>query len=203
MKQLAALLLLTLNVFSFSVVGATQSPQVLVKQVADQLLERIDKEQQRIEEDPGYIYRLVDQMVLPYFDFAYMSQLVLAKNWRKAAGDQRRAFTQEFRLLLVRTYATSLKEYSDQTINYLPLRSKADDKKVTVKTEIDQPGGFPISIDYRLRLKDGEWKVFDVIIEEVSLVTNYRSSFARQIRKEGINQLITTLAKRNRKATGE
>ncbi len=182
-------------------VGAVPSPQALVKDTSERMLAKLKQERELLAQEPGRIYELVDEILLPHFDFEYMSQLVLAKYWRRASADQRRAFTGEFRTLLVRTYAKSLSAYTDQQISFLPFRElKGDD--VTVRTEVEQPGSFPIPIDYRLHQRGGEWKVFDIIIDGVSLVTNYRSSFAREIRKGGIDSLVKTLQARNQEASG-
>ena len=177
---------------------AIQSPQDLVQQTAEKMLSKLRDERQVIDQHPGRIYDLVEEIVLPHFDFERMSSWVLGKYWRRATPEQRRHFTEEFRNLLVRTYAKSLSSYTDNKITYLPFRGSAGQDDVTVRTEVDQPGGFPIPIDYSLYLKGGEWKVYDVTIDGVSLVTNYRTTFANQIRQDGLDKLIATLADRNR-----
>jgi phospholipid transport system substrate-binding protein len=126
-----------------------------------------------------------------------MSSWVLGKYWRTATPAQRDRFTQEFRTLLVRTYAKSLSEYTDNKITYLPMRGSPQQSEVKVRTEVEQPGGFPIPIDYDLYRKGDDWKVYDVTIDGVSLVTNYRTTFANQIREDGLDKLIATLADRN------
>ena len=181
---------------------AQTSPDELVRDTADKMITKLKEEREVVATDPGRIYELVNAIVLPHFDFEYMSQSVLAKYWRRATPDQKSAFVGEFRTLLVRTYATSLSQYTDEKIHYLPFRSKADDSEVTVRTEVDQPGAFPIPIDYRLHRKGDQWMVFDVVIDDVSLVTNYQSSFANQIRQLGLDSFIANLAQRNRQVTG-
>jgi phospholipid transport system substrate-binding protein len=177
---------------------ATQSPQDLVHETADTMLTKLREERKVIDQHPGRIYELVDQIVLPHFDFERMSSWVLGKYWRRATPEQRKEFMEQFRTLLVRTYAKSLSSYTDNKITYLPFRGTADQTDVKVRTEVDQPGGFPIPIDYALHLKDGEWKVYDVTIDGVSLVTNYRTTFATQIRQNGLDKLIASLADRNK-----
>ena len=115
----------------------------------------------------------------------------------RVEASQKPVIINEFRLLLVRTYSSALLEYTDQEMVYLPTEGSEADGKVTVRTEIEQSGGFPIPIDYRLRLGDDGWKVYDISVDEVSLVTNYRSSFARAIKKNGVDGLIRTLRDRN------
>jgi phospholipid transport system substrate-binding protein len=176
---------------------AIQSPQDLVQQTADQMVSKLRAERQVIDQHPGRIYDLVNEIVLPHFDFERMSTWVLGKYWRTATPEQHKRFVEEFRNLLVRTYAKSLSSYRDNKISYLPLRATPQDTDVKVRTEVDQPGGFPIPIDYSLYLKDDEWKVYDVTIDGVSLVTNYRTTFANQIRQDGLDKLIATLADRN------
>jgi len=198
MKKIIALLML-LAVW-MAPVQAQSSPQELVETTSEQMLAKLKEERQVLDAEPNRIYDLVNEIVLPHFDFEYMSQMVLAKYWRRAKPDERTAFTAEFKMLLVRTYATSLKEYTDQKLIYLPFRPGSDESQAVVRTEVDQPGGFPIPIDYKLHLKEGAWKVFDVVIDGVSLVTNYRSSFAKEIRNGGLGSLITTLSERNKEA---
>ena len=183
-------------------VFSSQTPQALVEETSQLMLDKLRQEKEVVTADPKRINELVNEIVIPHFDFEYMSQMVLAKYWRRASDKQRAAFTEEFKQLLVRTYATSLNEYSDQEIIYLPFRAGKDASQAMVRTEIEQPGGFPIPIDYRLRQNSSEWKVFDVVIDGVSLVTNYRSSFAKEIRQAGLDSLIDTLSKRNQEAGG-
>lgn len=177
---------------------AIQSPQDLVQQTAEKMLDRLRTERKVIDEHPGRIYELVNEIVLPHFDFERMSSWVLGKYWRTATAEQRKHFVEEFRNLLVRTYAKSLSSYTDNKITYLPFRGDPQQTDVKVRTEVDQPGGFPIPIDYDLYLKGDEWKVYDVTIDGVSLVTNYRTTFANQIRREGLDKLIASLANRNK-----
>lgn len=178
---------------------AAVSPQELVQRTAEEMLTKLRVEKQVIEQHPERIYELVNQIVLPHFDFERMSSWVLGKHWRTATPAQKERFMTEFRTLLVRTYAKSLSEYTDSKISYLPMRPSPQEDQVKVRTEVDQPGGFPIPIDYELRRQGDTWKVIDVTIDGVSLVTNYRSTFATQIRQDGLDKLITVLAERNQR----
>ena len=177
---------------------AVQAPQEMVQQTAEQMLTKLRDERKVIDEHPGRIYELVNEIVLPHFDFERMSTWVLGKYWRSATPEQRKEFVEQFRTLLVRTYAKSLSSYTDNKLTYLPFRGGPQQTDVTVRTEVDQPGGFPIPIDYSLYLKGDEWKVYDVTIDGVSLVTNYRTTFANQIRQDGLDKLIASLASRNK-----
>ncbi|HEB95597.1 MAG TPA: ABC transporter substrate-binding protein, partial [Sedimenticola thiotaurini] len=128
------------------------------------------------------------------FDFERMSRLALGRHWRKASEQQRQAFVAAFRQLLVRTYATALLNYSDEQIVYKPLRQEPTGKEAVVNTLVSEPGGAPVPIDYRLHLgSDGHWRVYDVIVDGVSLVSNYRSSFGSEIRRRGMDGLIRKL----------
>ena len=197
MKWRAMGLIMLMGLLGGAPSWAAQAPQELVQQTAEQMLSKLRSERQTIDQHPGRIYDLVNEIVLPHFDFERMSSWVLGKYWRKATPAQREQFEQQFRTLLVRTYAKSLSSYRDNKISYLPMRPSSQQDEVTVRTEVDQPGGFPIPIDYSLYLKGDEWKVYDVTIDGVSLVTNYRTTFANQIRRDGLDKLIASLADRN------
>ncbi len=196
-KVMSMLLVLSLASIAIMAIATPTGPQELIESVANQTLERIKKDKDKIKADPKFVNGLIEELVLPNFDFERMSRWVLGKHWRKANDSQKQQFIEEFKNLLIRTYATSLLEYSNQEIRYLPFRAAAGAEEVTVRSEIDQPGGFAIPIDYQLYQKGAEWKVFDVIIDDVSLVTNYRSSFSREIRQSGLDNLIKSLAEKN------
>ena len=173
----------------------------LVIETGERVLAALRAEKERMQKEPGYVHDLVDRIVLPHFDFERIARWVLGKYVRKASPEQLQRFTREFRTLLVRTYASALNEYTDQKIDYPPLRARPGSREVTVHSEVSQPGAFPIPIDYDLYLKDGEWKVYDVKVDGVSLVANYRSGFYRQIRQKGLEALIENLSRRNREAS--
>ncbi len=199
-------LLLAISLWVFAVLpvgaaGANAPAQQLVMDTTTKMLSLIEAEREKIKAQPVYIYELVEGVILPHFDFERMGRLVLGKHWRKANKVQREQFIEEFSFLLVRTYATAMMEYSGQEVLFLPFREGKNKNDVVVKTEIDQKGGFPIPIDYSLHLKDGEWKVYNVKIDAVSLVLNYRTTFSGEIRKlKGIDGLIAQLKKRNQEA---
>jgi len=176
---------------------AGMEPQALIESVANETLERVRADKEKVKKDPQYINQLVSELVLPHFDFETMSKWAMGKHWREAKKDQRKQFIEEFKSLLIRTYGTSLSEYSDQVIKYLPFRGDLSSGDVTVRSEVEQPGGFPIPIDYKLHIKGANWKVYDVKIDDISLVANYRTSFSKQIRRSGIDALIKKLAEKN------
>lgn len=192
-KQLLVACLMTFSMLAM----ASESPDELVKRTANDVLSVIksDKEIQAGNQDK--IFALAEEKILPNFDFEKVSRLVLGKNWTKASPDQKTAFQAEFKTLLLRTYAVALSKYKNQTIEYKPLRMQDGATDATVKTQIIQEGGQPIGVDYALSKKDDTWKVYDIVIEGVSLVTNYRSQFAQEIRQNGIDSLNKKLHDKN------
>jgi phospholipid transport system substrate-binding protein len=176
---------------------AAIEPEQLIRQTSENVMAEISANMDIYKSDPQKLYKLVDELVLPHFNFAAMADLALGRYKDRISAKQKSMIITEFRQLLVRTYSSALVEYNDQELIYLPMDGTAAEGMVTVRTRYDQPGGFPIPIDYKMRLGDDGWKVFDVSVDEVSLVTNYRSSFARSIKRDGIDGLIKTLQARN------
>jgi len=200
-RLLAMLPLLLLGALAVRPALAAHAAEQLVQETTDKVLTRLRADSDKLKADSGLIYPLVEDLVLPHFDFAKMSQWVLGKNWRTADETQREQFTNEFRTLLVRTYAKALLEYTDQSMRYLPFHAEEGARKVTVKTEIEQAGGPAIPLDYSMYLNSaGQWKVYDIKVDGVSLVLNYRSSFATEIRNGGIPKLLEKLAQMNQGA---
>ena len=170
---------------------------LLVKDTTNLIRKKVKEDDSIIKSNPEHLYDLVNEIVLPHFDFQKMSSWVLGKNWRNASAAQKKKFTSEFSRLLVRTYSRAIYDNIDQQIVFLPIRGKPDADKVTIRTEVPQEAGFPIPIDYKMRKKNNEWKVFDVVIDAISLVANYRTTFNQEIKKSGIDSLIASLADRN------
>ncbi|BEV09141.1 MULTISPECIES: ABC transporter substrate-binding protein [unclassified Methylophilus] len=182
---------------------AAMAPDQLVKKTADDVIEVIKSDKDIQAGNQQKIFSLAEEKILPNFDFEKVSRLVLGKNWTNASPDQKTAFQAEFKTLLLRTYATALSKYKNQVIEYKPFRMESGADTATVKTAIQQPGGDPIAVDYTLGKKGDDWKVFDIVIEGVSLVTNYRSQFAQEIRQNGLDSLTKKLADKNKAATGK
>lgn len=198
-KQFAFIaFLLSLFVVSHSAFAEMLAADKLIKNTSEQVLKALEDQKELLKKDPNHVYKLVDEIILPHIDFQKMAKLALGKNWRKATAAQKKTFTAAFRQLLVRTYSKSLSEYTGQKLIYLPFRAKADATNVTVKTEIDQNSGFPIPINYSLFIKGDAWKVYDIKIDGLSLVTNYRGSFAKEIRAKGMAGLIKKLEDKNK-----
>jgi phospholipid transport system substrate-binding protein len=182
-----------------SVNAETESPLDLLKRTSDIVINALKEKKDLIKTKPKYVYNIVNEHIVPLLDDVSMAKLALGKNWRKADNDQKIEFVDQFRHLLVRTYGKSLQEFSDETINFFPLRAKADAKKVIVKSEVIQSGGPKIPISYRMRLKGDSWKVYDINIDGVSLVTSYRGTFSQEMRKGGMTGLLKMLHDKNSK----
>jgi phospholipid transport system substrate-binding protein len=178
-------------------------PDVLARTTTQDVLAILKQDKDIQDGNSAKVLQLVEAKVLPHFDFNRMTQLVVGKHWPRATPQQKQALVAEFRNLLVRTYSTSLTAFSNQTVEFKPLTMKPDAADVIVRSEIRQPGGQPIPIDYSMYKTDFGWKVYDVTIDSVSLVTNYRASFASTIRQQGIDGLIKTLAAQSARAAAK
>lgn len=180
---------------------ATVLPDVLVKDTTNKMLAALTENKEELKQNPDLVYDLVGEIVLPHFDFIRMSRWVLGKNWNHASKPQKLRFIRAFRTLMVRTYAVALLEYTGQEINFLPFRGELNEKGVTINTEVIQPAGKPaIAINYKLYLKKANWKVYDIAVDGISLVSNYRTSFASEVKQDGLDSLISRLEKHNKKA---
>jgi phospholipid transport system substrate-binding protein len=176
----------------------SETARRLVQETTERVLDAVRGNRSTIKTDPGVLYSLVDEIVLPHFDFRGMSMRVLGKHWRDATEGQRQQFVHEFQTLLVRSYATAIAEYSGEKISYLPQRGQGDEQEVVVRTEIvPTSGGLAVPVNYALYMRDGAWKVYDVSIDGVSLVINYRASFSGEIRQRGLDGLIARLVQHN------
>ena len=176
------------------------TPEVQIKNITDEVLEiiRNDSELQR-NGNTGPAIALIDVRVLqPHFNFLHMTKLGMGKEWRKATPEQQDLLVKEFKTLLVRTYSNALTTYNNPTIKFKPVHYKPTDTEVLVRSKVLQPGIKPVDIDYSLEKLGDEWKVFDVVVAGVSLVTNYRQFFGQEVRNGGIDGLIKSLEAKNR-----
>ncbi len=191
-------LLLSLGEASFAAAQSSASPQALIEDTAQQMQQALRANRQTLQADRSKIYGLVHQIVLPHFDFELMSQWVLGKHWRQATPEQRAQFTEQFRTLLVRSYAGALLEYADDKITYPAQPPVAEGvQETSVNSVVQVKNSDPININYSLRYRNGVWKIYDVTVNGVSLVINYRSTFANQIRDGGMDSVIQDLRQRN------
>ncbi len=197
MTSLAAI---TLATAVGSVMAADIAPDELMRKNVTEILAGIKADPGLQAGDTKKLDKLAEEKVIPFFNFNKMTQLAVGRGWKEATDAQKTALTNEFRNLLVRTYSTQMAQFRNQTIEVKPLKGVvATDTEVTVKTLINQPGATGIPIDYSMEKGKDGWKVFDVLIDGVSLVTNYRSSFGKEIQTTGIDGLIKVLADRNAK----
>jgi phospholipid transport system substrate-binding protein len=198
MSRYALILLL----FPALVLAGGHNPVDVVRGATDRVLDELNAEP-GIREDPVRLNRVIHDHIVPHLDLVALSRLTLGKYWRRASEEQREAFAQEFSSLLIKTYSTALAGYTDQTIEYLSSEVSADGRKSKVRTRVIEDGRAPRDVEYSLRQLGSAWKIYDLRIEGVSLAINYRSSFAQDIRKHGLDGLIERLAARNAPANGE
>ncbi len=193
-----ALALIATGLMPFAAVAQGVAPDALVRTVSEDVVAAIKADKDVQAGNSAKILQLVDSKVLPHFDFNRMTRSAMGRNWQTATPEQQAALVKEFRTLLVRTYSTALSQYKNQTVVVKQLRADPKDTEVNVKTVIAQPGsnnGIPI--DYSMEKQPGGWKIYDVLVDGVSLVTTYRSSFNQQIQNGGVDSLVKSLAQRN------
>ena len=176
-------------------------PEALIRNTVDEVLAIVKQDKDIQAGNKKKVNELVDAKVLPHFNFTHMTRLAVGKNWRNATQEQKKVLEMEFRNLLVRTYTTAFTTYKDQEVEVKPLKIANDASEVTVKTFILNKGKQPLPVNYDMEKTANGWKVYDLSIEGVSLVTNYRGTFAEQIQKSGIDGLIKTLVEKNQAQT--
>ena len=174
------------------------APDVLVKNVTTEVVELITKDREIRSGSRAKLIAVIEQKVLPHFNFSAMTALAMGQSWNKATPEQKKRLIQEFRTLLVRTYASALAAYSEQRFDFRPLRARPTDTDVTVNVRVIQSGAQPVPIDYSMEKTAGGWKVYDVMVGGVSLVANYRTEFNATVREAGIEGLIKNLQAKNR-----
>ena len=199
MRNLRKLLFL-LVFFCPALALAQQAPDALAKSVTEEVLAAIKNDKELVAGNQKKLLELVEAKVLPHFNFEGMTRLAMGRNWRSASPDQQKQLISEFRTLLVRNYTTAFTSYKNQTVDYKPVRMKADDTDVTVQSLIKQPSGPPVAVDYSMEKAGSAWKVYNIKVEGVSLVENYRNTFNTEIQKNGVDGLIKSLADKNKSA---
>ncbi|MGE5641262.1 MAG: phospholipid-binding protein MlaC [Clostridia bacterium] len=181
----------------------TTPPDVLVKNVTLEVVDLIAKDRDIKNGNRAKLVEVIEQKVLPHFNFQSMTALAMGQQWNKANADQKKRLVDEFRTLLVRTYASALAAYSEQKFDFRPLRAKPTDTDVTVNVRVLQSGAQPVTIDYSMEKTGSGWKVYDVMVGGVSLVANYRTEFSTTVRESGIDGLIQSLQTKNRSLAGQ
>jgi phospholipid transport system substrate-binding protein len=197
LQGLTKILALSAFVLGAGAALAQETPDAMVKRVSQEVLQIIRSDPKVQAGDQQRIREVVETKLLPNFDFERITALAMGRHWRKATPEQQKLLVDQFRQLLVRTYSGALAQYRDQTMDYKPLRADAGATDVTVRTEVVRPGQAPVQIDYGMAKGPAGWKVYDVIVGGVSLVTNYRDEFNEQIKNGGIDGLIKTLTAKN------
>lgn len=175
---------------------AASTPEEVVKQTTEQVRARVRSDLDALKADSSKLYGLVNEVIIPHFDFEASSRLVLGKYWRTATDAQRARFVEAFKQLLVRTYANSLLQYVDENIEYKS--SQTEGNLVVVKTEVTQGGTNPVPVNYRMHQVNGEWKAIDVWVDGISLVVTYRGDFGSRASSAGLDTLITDLEAKNK-----
>ena len=197
MKKLLALLSFTLLPAAAPAQDAVP-PDALVKTVTLEVVDLISKDKEIKSGSRAKLISVIEQKVLPHFNFGAMTALAMGQNWNKASPEQKKQLTEAFKTLLVRTYASALAAYSTQKFDFRPLRAKSTDTDVTVNVRVLQPGAQPVTLDYSMEKTANGWKVYDVMVGGVSLVANYRTEFANTVRASGIDGLIRDLQAKNK-----
>ncbi|MDH5785460.1 MAG: ABC transporter substrate-binding protein [Chromatiales bacterium] len=208
MKRLLQFAILLFGLNTFSVAQASLPPHQMLEDVTQELFTVLKAEQEAINAKHEHLFELVERVLLPHVDLDVMSRYVLGKNWRSASEEQRSRFTNEFKNLMVRFYVSALLEdpaelssllaNTDNLISYLPVDTDADTKKTRVRAEVHLPNGGPrVPVSFSLFMKDNKWMMYDVNVDGISLVNNYRSSFTTEVKRDGMDALIERIASRN------
>ncbi|MFK5913547.1 MAG: ABC transporter substrate-binding protein [Woeseiaceae bacterium] len=183
-----------------------QSPELMLSDATQKMLRSINENRDEIKRSPEKLKSLVEDLILPHLDFIAASKMVMGKYWRRAEKKQKIQFIRQFRLLLLRFYSSALSEYlngstkilKEDLIHYFPIKLKDGDSAITVRAEIQPESGEPIPMRYRMHLTKKGWKIYDVSVEGISMITTYKNNFASQFKSQGIDALIATLELKNK-----
>ncbi len=205
MKRILGITVLLLsNLLAFPAWSLDLAPDRLVDRTVKEVIEIIQKDEELKNGNRDKMLDLIETKILPHFNFSRMTQLAMGQHWSKAAPEQQNKLVNEFRTLLVRTYSNALTSYNHETINVNPIKQLGDQVETTVRTVVIQGNGKePVPIDYSMEKKPDGWKVYDVTVAGVSLVTNYRGTFNSQVRKGGVEGLLKALTDKNKSLEGK
>jgi len=205
MKRILGITVLLLsNLLAFPAWSLDLAPDRLVDRTVKEVIEIIQKDEELKNGNRDKMLDLIETKILPHFNFSRMTQLAMGQHWSKAAPEQQSKLVNEFRTLLVRTYSNALTSYNHETINVNPIKQLGDQVETTVRTVVIQGNGKePVPIDYSMEKKPDGWKVYDVTVAGVSLVTNYRGTFNSQVRKGGVEGLLKALEDKNKSLVGK
>ena len=198
-RKLCFLLILLLPALAITAPAQEiDKPEDVILTTVDNVIARITAEREMLDAQPETVYELINDLIIPVFDFNNMSRWILGKYWKQASAEQRTTFTSEFKDLLVRTYAKAVLGFTNESVNYLETLTGSKPNIVMVKTEIVSDGGVT-PVNYTMHISDGSWKVVNVAFEGISLVETYRKSFASEIRNNGLETLLQKLVDKNDK----
>src|SRR5438477_3654533 len=183
--------------FALPLAAQELAPDQLVQKITDEVLAAIKSDKQLAAGDKQKALKLAEEKVLPYIDFEEATRLAVGRTWAQASPEQKKRLVSEFRNMLVRTYSNAIEAYQGQTLKVLPSRGKQDPQDTTVRTQFIRAGGQPLPIDFHMRQAEKTWKVYDIVVEGVSLVMTYRSEFDAVVKQEGVDGLIKRLAQKN------
>lgn len=183
--------------FSRWVSADERTPEQIVEQTSTELLQIINEQSDRIKNEEGYVNQVINDLILPVIDLQSMGKLILGKHWKKASEDQRNQFINEFKSMLIRTYAKSVADYGHAKVTVFPPQGEQKGKRHRVKSHLDLGSGTPLQVDYVFRRKDDTWKVFDLVVDGLSLIKNFRTSFSQEISETSLDALIERLAGTN------
>jgi phospholipid transport system substrate-binding protein len=198
MRKLLSLFLLAAIAAGPALAQDPGAPDVLVRNVTLEVVDLITKDREIKSGNKSKLVEVIESKVLPHFNFTAMTGLAMGQSWNKSTPEQKKRLTEEFRTLLVRTYASALAAFSEQRLEFRPLRARPTDTDVIVNVRVIQPGSQPIAVDYAMEKTAAGWKVYDVMVGGVSLVANYRTEFNNMVRESGIDGLIKNLQAKNR-----
>jgi len=198
------LLAATLLVCASSLALAQEpAPDALIRRISEEVLAAMRADPELRAGNPAKIGPFLDEKILPHFDFVRATQIAMGLSWRSATPEQREALTREFSALLVRTYTAALADSRDSEVVVIPLRARPSDTEVTVRSRVKRPGEQPVSFEYEMEKTATGWKVYDLRIEGISLMSTYRTAFADEVRNNGVDGLIQTLAGKNRRGNSK
>jgi phospholipid transport system substrate-binding protein len=193
MTRFLALLLL----IAFPVFAQEQNPEELVKKITQDVMAAIKSDKQLAAGDKQKALKLAEEKILPHVDFDEATRLAVGRAWAQASPEQKKKLVTEFRNMLVRTYSSAIQAYEGQEMKVLPLRMKPGETDVTVRNQFIRSGQKPVSLDYSMRKTDQGWKIYDIVVEGISLVLTYRSEFDAVVKQDGVDGLIKRLAQKN------
>src|SRR5262245_27298173 len=197
MKRLLNLLGAVLFAAAVPALAQDLGPEELVKKVTSEVMEAIKSDKQLAAGDKQKALKLAEEKVLAHVDFEQATRLAVGRAWNQATPEQKKKLTQEFRNMLLRTYSNAISAYQGQQMKVLPVRMKPGDTEATVQNQFIRPGAQPVKVDYAMRKTDAGWKIYDIVVEGVSLVLTYRSEFDAVVKQDGIDGLIKRLATKN------